>query len=115
MLETPAPNSDFYCFDNDRTEARIKPYEVCIYLYLITIFKDRQNTQNLVHSIHMQFLSLGLHMALAIGMVVYCLPVIEVPSTTFEDVAVCNTSDRVAHALHTFKPPCSLNPSRYLV
>jgi hypothetical protein len=44
----------------------------------------------------MKFLSLGLHMALAIGMVVYCLPVIKVASTTFEDVAVYNTSDRVA-------------------
>jgi hypothetical protein len=82
---------------------------------LITFFRDRQNTQNLVYSIHMKFLSLVLHMALAIGMVVYCLPVIEVASTSFEDVAVYNTSDRVAQALHTLKPPWSLSPLRYLV
>lgn len=40
-LQTPVPDSDFYCFDNDRTEAHIKPNEVCINLYLNKLFKGR--------------------------------------------------------------------------
>lgn len=57
-LQTPVPDFDFYCFDNNRTKAHIKPNEMCIYLCLITLFLDSLNTRNLVHSIHMQLFSL---------------------------------------------------------
>lgn len=40
-LQTAVPDSDFYCFDNDRTEAHIKLDEVCVYLCLIIIFRIR--------------------------------------------------------------------------